>query len=111
MPEAVVVGRDFVFGKGGAGDVKLLKELGVKHGFRVVVPGDYKVKGKRVSSTLIRKYLKKGDVRTAGRMLGRPYAVSGRVLHGRRAGFEFPTANLKLAFGDAPARGVWAVRV
>jgi riboflavin kinase/FMN adenylyltransferase len=107
----VVIGKDFIFGKGGLGNAELLKELGKKYGFKVIIPLDFKVKGKRVSSTLIRYYLKKGDVKTVKKMLGRPYAAFGKVIRGRRAGFFLPTANLKLAYGDAPARGVWAVRV
>lgn len=107
----LVVGRDFVFGKDGTGNVRLLRKLGLKHGYKTIVPKDFIIKGKRVSSTLIRHYLKKGDVKTVKKMLGRPYAIYGKVLHGKRAGFEFPTANMKLAYGDAPARGVWAVRV
>jgi len=107
----VVVGRDFTFGRGGAGKPKLLGELGKKYGFKIIVPPDLLFKGKRVSSTLIRQYLKKGDLRTVEKMLGRPYAIFGRVVRGKHAGFDFPTANLKLAYGDTPARGVWAVRV
>jgi riboflavin kinase / FMN adenylyltransferase len=107
----VVAGRDFRFGKGGAGNTALLKELGEKHGFKVVIPRDFKVNGRRVSSTLIRQYLKKGDIKAVKKMLGKPYAITGKVVRGRRAGFVFPTANLKLAYGDAPARGVWAVKV
>jgi riboflavin kinase/FMN adenylyltransferase len=107
----VVAGKDFRFGKGGAGNTALLKELGKKHGFKVIIPGDFKVNGRRVSSTLIRQYLKKGDIKAVKKMLGRPYAITGKVMRGRRAGFVFPTANIKLAYGDAPARGVWAVRV
>ena len=107
----VVVGRDFVFGKNGKGNTALLKELGKKYGFQVIIPPDFRIKGKRVSSTLIRHYLKKGDVKTVKKMLGRPYAIFGKVIRGRRAGFVFPTANMKMAYGDAPARGVWAVQV
>jgi riboflavin kinase/FMN adenylyltransferase len=107
----VVAGRDFVFGKGGSGNIKTLKELGKKYGFCVKVPRDYKINGRRISSTLIREYLKKGDVRTAERMLGGRYSVSGRVTRGRRLGFEFPTANIRLDIADIPARGVWAVEV
>jgi riboflavin kinase/FMN adenylyltransferase len=107
----VVAGRDFVFGKGGKGNVGTLKKLGKKYGFKAVIPEDVRIKGTRVSSTLIRQYLKKGDIKTVEKMLGRPYAISGRVAKGRHIGFEFPTANIKLAYADIPARGVWAVRV
>jgi riboflavin kinase/FMN adenylyltransferase len=107
----VVTGRDFVFGRGAAGNTALLKQLGKKYGFRTVVPRDFVINGRRVSSSLIREYIKKGDVKTVKKMLGRPFAVYGKVIRGKRAGFSFPTANMKLAYGDTPARGVWAVKV
>jgi riboflavin kinase / FMN adenylyltransferase len=107
----VAAGRDFIFGRGGRGNTKILKEFGKKYGFKVIIPEDVKIKGARISSTRIRQYLKKGDIRTVEKMLGRPYAISGKVAKGGRIGFEFPTANIKLAYADIPARGVWAVRV
>ncbi len=107
----VVTGRDFVFGRGGGGNVKTLEKAGKKYGFKVIVPPDMKIKGRRISSTLIRKYLKSGNIRLVEKMLGRPYCLSGRVVRGRKIGFEFPTANIKLPYADIPARGVWAVSV
>jgi riboflavin kinase/FMN adenylyltransferase len=64
-----------------------------------------------VSSTYIRQALKKGDIKKVEKMLGREYSITGRVEHGRRVGFDFPTANLSLDYEDIPARGVWAVKV
>ena len=107
----VVAGKDFRFGSGGTGNTGLLRELGKKYCFKVIIPRDFMIRGRRVSSTLIRQYLQKGNLKIVEKMLGRPYALTGKVVRGRRAGFAFPTANIKLAYGDAPARGVWAVRV
>jgi len=107
----VVAGKDFNFGKGGRGRTQLLRKLGEKYGFKTVIIPDFVVAGKRVSSTLIRRYIKKGDIRMVERMLGRPYAIAGKVERGRGIGFEFKTANIKLPYADMPARGVWAVRV
>jgi riboflavin kinase/FMN adenylyltransferase len=107
----VIEGRDFVFGRGGTGNISLLKEAGGQYGFKVSVVPEVKVCGKRVSSTSIREYLKSGDIKKAEKMLGRQYSITGRVMRGRHIGFDYPTANLKLDYEDIPARGVWAVKV
>ncbi len=104
-------GRDFVFGKGASGNVRTLKKAGKKLGFETAVVEDVRIGGRRVSSTLIRKLLKTGRLKEAEKMLGRKYEIEGEVVHGRHIGFEFPTANLNLKYGDIPARGVWAVKV
>ena len=104
-------GEDFVFGKGGTGNIKLLKAEGEKHGFIVNVVPAVKIYGKRVSSTSIRQYLKAGQIEKAEKMLGRQYAITGKVLRGQHIGFDYPTANLSLDYEDIPARGVWAVKV
>lgn len=104
-------GRDFRFGKGGFGNITLLKKYGKKLGFGVHVVPDVKIGNIRVSSTHIREALKKGDIKKVEKMLGRQYSITGRVEHGRRVGFDFPTANLSLDHDDIPAGGVWAVRV
>ncbi|MCS3842265.1 bifunctional riboflavin kinase/FAD synthetase [Microbacterium sp. AK031] len=109
----VLVGRDFRFGRGGAGTPGLLRELGPKYGFTVDVVDDVYLdhSERRVSSSWIRELLADGDVRTAGDVLGRPVDVRGEVVHGLKRGRElgFPTANLS-AIVDAlvPADGVYA---
>lgn len=104
-------GADFVFGKGGSGNIELLKDTGKKYGFEVNVVPEVKFGGKRVSSTLIREMLKLGNIERVEQMLGRQYSITGKVMRGRHIGFDYPTANLKLDHEDIPARGVWAVKV
>ena len=107
----VLVGDDFRFGRRGAGDPALLAELGRAYGFTVEVVGDVEGGGRRVSSTWIRHLLSAGDVEDAARLLGRPHALEGEVVHGLQRGRElgFPTANLSPdAEGFVPADGVYA---
>ena len=109
----VLVGTDFRFGRGGAGNPDVLQELGGELGFRVDVIGDVRSldSDRRVSSTWVRDLLAQGDVETAARLLGRPHAVWGEVVHGAKRGRElgFPTANLSSDLeGFIPADGVYA---
>ena len=109
----VLVGEDFRFGRGGAGDPELLRALGPQHGFTVHVVDDVYLPGsdRRVSSTWIRELLIEGDVATAARILGRNVDVRGEVVHGLKRGRElgFPTANLStIVDAFVPADGVYA---
>ena len=107
----VLVGDDFRFGRGGAGDPALLIALGAEFGFEVDVVGDVQGGGRRVSSTWVRDLLSVGDVEGAARLLGRPHAMAGEVVHGLKRGRElgFPTANLAPdADGFIPGDGVYA---
>lgn len=109
--KTVLVGHDFRFGHRGAGDPELLRRMGTVFGFTVDAVGDVTDAGDRVSSTRIRELLAEGDVAAAGRLLGRPHAVEGEVVHGLKRGRElgFPTANLSpQSQGDVPADGVYA---
>jgi riboflavin kinase/FMN adenylyltransferase len=109
----VLVGGDFRFGRGGAGNPDVLRELGRELGFDVDVVDDVRAigAGRRVSSTWIREVLAEGDVETAAKLLGRPASVWGEVVHGLKRGRElgFPTANLAPdREGFVPADGVYA---
>ncbi len=109
----VLVGEDFRFGRGGAGDPALLRDLGPRYGFTVETVEEVFLPGsdRRVSSSWIRELLADGDVATAGEVLGRPVDVRGEVVHGLKRGRElgFPTANLSETV-DAlvPADGIYA---
>ncbi|MBT2500569.1 bifunctional riboflavin kinase/FAD synthetase [Agromyces sp. ISL-38] len=109
---SVLVGSDFRYGARGAGDVRLLAELGERFGFTVEVVDDVRPEGeRRVSSTWIRELLAEGDVRHAAELLGHTPTVSGIVVHGAARGRElgFPTANLTPeSEGLIPADGVYA---
>jgi phosphoribosyl 1,2-cyclic phosphate phosphodiesterase len=109
---AVVVGENFRFGRGKAGDVKLLREMGMRYGFDVVVHTPVLLDGKVVSSTLVRKLVTEGQVRDAAELLGRPFVLTGQVVSGTGTGrkFTFPTLNLKPEQELLPARGVYITR-
>jgi phosphoribosyl 1,2-cyclic phosphate phosphodiesterase len=109
---AVIVGENFRFGHRGAGDVKLLRELGMRYGFEVVVHGSVAMDEEIVSSTLIRKLIAEGDVTHAARLLGRPFVLTGEVVAGTGTGrkFTFPTMNLLAEQELLPGRGVYITR-
>jgi riboflavin kinase/FMN adenylyltransferase len=109
--QVVVVGADFRFGSGAAGDVEFMRGMGEKHGF-VVDSVELQSDGvDRFSSTRIRELLALGDVAGAANLLGRPYTVSGPVIRGEQRGRDlgFPTANLEIPEElAAPLDGVYA---
>lgn len=109
----IVVGHDFRFGKDNQGDVACLRALGANGGFEVTEVPPFVVDGERVSSSLIRTALGTGDLPRAAKLLGRPYRMTGKVLHGEKLGRKlgFPTANLRLHRRTTPLTGVFAVRV
>jgi riboflavin kinase/FMN adenylyltransferase len=112
----VFAGSDFRFGRKGAGDTRVLRELGAAHGFEVVLIDDVRTPQgdaeRRASSTWVREALEAGRVDEAARVLGRPPAVRSVVVAGERRGRElgYPTANLDPARleGFLPADGVYA---
>jgi riboflavin kinase/FMN adenylyltransferase len=110
--KAVLVGENFHFGHKQAGNVKLLKELGIKSGFEVVIIPPVECHGELVSSTIIRREVAEGDVSHAGRLLGRPFALTGDVVSGTGTGRKstFPTLNLAAEQELLPARGVYITR-
>ena len=98
----LVIGHDHGFGRGRTGDVETLSRLGATDGFAVDIVGPVMVGGHAVSSTAIRRAVAGGDLGTARRLLGRPYAVSGRVVPGAGRGrtLGIPTINV----GEVPDR-------
>ncbi len=107
----VIVGEDFRFGAGGAGDVALLRELGQQLGFEVRVIPSATVAGVKVSTSAIRGLLDEGNVAKAAELLGRTHTTVGEVEHGLKIGrtIGFPTANMsREAEGYLPLDGVYA---
>jgi riboflavin kinase/FMN adenylyltransferase len=108
----IVVGPDFHFGRRAEGDCDKLRERGRRDGFTVDVVTPIEIDGKIVSSTRIRNLLLAGDVEAAARLLGRPYTLRGRVVHGAKRGraLGFPTINLALPKGRLlPRDGIYAM--
>ncbi|MDR1709103.1 MAG: riboflavin biosynthesis protein RibF, partial [Candidatus Accumulibacter sp.] len=105
------VGGDFRFGAGREGGVDALRAAGERLGFRVETVEDVAVDGERVSSSAVRAALAAGQMERAARLLGRPYAIAGRVSPGERLGrrLGFATANIRLKRGRPALSGVFAV--
>ena len=110
---AVYVGNNFNFGRGRQGNLELLRRMGRELGFEVPEIPDFLVLGSPVSSSRIRRAIRSGEVELARELLGRPYAVTGLVVHGdsRGASLGFPTANLETPAELVPADGVYVTRV
>lgn len=125
----VLVGDDFRFGAGRAGDYAMLDAMGETRGFDVARMMSYEVHGLRVSSSAVRDALAGGDMGRAAGLLGRPYSVSGHVIHGRKlgrqlgvnvgrepgsgvdAGAGFRTLNLRFGHARPAAMGIFVVEV
>jgi len=106
------VGDDFRFGARRAGDMDLLKEQAGRFGYAVEAMTTVELDGVRVSSTAVRDALAAGDVARAGKLLGRPYSISGRVVRGDQLGrtLGFPTANVQMKHNRPPLTGIFAVQ-
>ncbi|BAN99194.1 riboflavin biosynthesis protein RibF [Plautia stali symbiont] len=109
----LAVGDDFRFGAGRQGDFLLLQKAGAEYGFEVISTQTYCDGGKRISSTAVRQALAQDDFAQAQQLLGHPFSISGRVVHGDALGrtIGFPTANLPLRRTVTPVKGVFAVEV
>ncbi len=117
----VLVGDDFRFGAKRAGDYAMIDAAGAAGGFDVARMNSYEVHTLRVSSSAVREALARGDMQAAATLLGRPYSISGHVVHGRKLGRElgrgsgrpegFRTLNLRFAHWKPAASGIFAVHV
>lgn len=109
----VLVGDDFRFGARRAGDYALLDAAGNDLGFDVARMMSYEVHGLRVSSSAVREALAQGQMKRAASLLGRPYSISGHVVHGRKLGRDlgFRTLNLRFPSHRPAARGIFVVQV
>lgn len=109
----LLIGDDFRFGARRSGDFALLQARGAQDGFEVAAMGSVTLDELRISSTAVREALAAGDLDLAGRLLGRPYSISGRVVDGDKLGRDigFPTANIQLKHNRPPLTGIFVVQV
>ena len=109
----VLVGDDFRYGAQRTGDVALLAHSGPNLSFDAEALPTVQLDGERASSTAVRNALAVGDLAHAARLLGRPYSISGRIMHGDKLGRElgYPTANVQLKHNRPPLSGIFAVTV
>jgi riboflavin kinase/FMN adenylyltransferase len=109
----VLVGDDFRFGAKRVGDYAMLDAAGERLGFDVARMNSYEVHGTRVSSSAVREALAQGRMDRVAGLLGRPYSVSGHVVHGRKLGRDlgFRTLNLRFSHWKPAASGIFAVQV
>ena len=109
----VLVGDDFRFGKGRAGDNSLLATYGQQFGYLAEAMPEIAVDGRRASSTAVREALGSGNLALAEQLLGRPYRIGGRVVHGAKLGRQigFPTANIQVKHNRPPLTGIFVTEV
>ena len=109
----LVIGDDFCFGKEQRGNLALLHTMGEEHGFSVESVPSVRVGEQRVSSSAVRAALSGGNMDHAAKLLGHPYSIDGRVVHGQKMGRQlgFATANLKIKHEHPVLTGVFAVEV
>jgi riboflavin kinase / FMN adenylyltransferase len=109
----LLIGEDFRFGAKRAGDIPLLRSLAGRFGYEVEVMSVVTRAGARVSSSAVRTALAAGDLASAEALLGRPYSISGRVVHGDKLGQKlgFATANVQMKHNRPPLTGIYAARV
>jgi riboflavin kinase/FMN adenylyltransferase len=109
----LIVGDDFRFGKNRQGDIATLKAFAQQSGFEVEHTDTCIINGRRVSSTWLRELLAAGKMTEAAELLGRPYTISGRVVHGdkRGRGLGYPTININLHRHQSPVAGIFAANV
>ncbi len=109
----VLVGDDFRFGAKRAGDYNMLDAAGAVQGFDVARMNSYEVRGLRVSSSAVREAMGRGAMQEVAQLLGRPYAISGHVVHGRKLGRELNcrTLNLRFSHWKPAASGIFVVQV
>ena len=109
----LIIGDDFRFGKNRLGDIETLKKYAAQSGFDVGHTDTRMIEGRRVSSTWLRELLAAGKMLEAVELLGRPYAISGRVVHGEKRGrvLGYPTININLHRHLSPVSGIFAAKV
>jgi riboflavin kinase/FMN adenylyltransferase len=109
----LLVGDDFRFGRKRAGDLAMLQMAGKKFAFEVYVMPRVMIEGQRVSSTMLRDALALGNLEQARELMGKPYSISGRVVHGDKTGRKigYPTANIRIKHPRPALGGIFAVEI
>ncbi len=112
--QQIIIGHDHAFGINRSGNLDLLQKLAQKNGFTVDSLSPLQINDKIISSTLIREHLRSGDIGKANELLGRPYSISGMVVHGFGTGksLGYPTINLRpySQYKLIPCSGIYASR-
>ena len=109
----ILIGDDFCFGNKRTGNFNTLQKAGVQYAFQVASLPTVIQQGQRISSTAIRQALHKGALEQAKMLLGRPYSISGKVIHGDKLGrvLGYPTANIHLKHTPPPLHGIFCVEI
>ncbi len=107
----IVVGENWQFGRGSAGDIDMMRDESGHYGYQLTVAAPVLWKGEQISSTRIRRAVMDGNLEDAKRMLGRPFSILGEVEEGRHIGRDmgFPTANISSRGEVVPPQGIYAV--
>ncbi|MBW0454306.1 MAG: bifunctional riboflavin kinase/FAD synthetase [Candidatus Kinetoplastibacterium crithidii] len=110
----LIIGENFRFGYKRQGDLELLKKASIKYGFQIyTIENVNNITGSIISSSKLRDLLKKSDLETSKKLLGRTFGISGHVIHGKKIGRKlgFPTMNITVPQNYALDKGVYIVRV
>lgn len=109
----LIIGDDFRFGADRRGNFSMLCAAGERYGFQVEAMNSVMIGGERASSSAVREALAAGEMERAARLLGHPYSIDGRVVHGDKRGRQlgFATANIRIKHDKPPLLGVFAVEV
>ncbi len=111
----IIVGGDFKFGRNNEGNIRALKKFQKEFDFKLTVLTSKKSAGKKISTTLIKNFIKKGNIQMVNKLLGREYFLSGKVIRGKGIGAKigFPTINLKIEDDNIilPASGVYISKI
>lgn len=109
----LLVGDDFQFGCGREGNAAMLEAAARQYGFKLIVMPGQNQQQQRISSTLIRQHLSQGDLTSAQALLGKPYSMLGKIVHGNKRGrlINFPTANIQIKRKKSALLGVYAVQM
>jgi len=109
----LIVGDDFHFGKGRSGNFQAIQQAGLKYDFTAEAMETLVYEDERVSSSAVREALEQGNLEQATRLLGRPYSISGRVIHGDKIGRQlgYATANIQLKRRKAALSGIFVVTI